>query len=532
MHAAAQAASKESARAQGPAKHPLGAHSPIDSMPERPTLQRNTCPCGGGCPRCQMRLLQAKLAINQPGDVYEQEADRVAEAVMLQCAPARAQVLPFSHPGAEQSTSASAPAGIPAPPMVHDVLRSPGQPLDQSTRDFFEPRFGSDLSGVRVHTSALAAESASAVGARAFTVGNDIVFGRGEFAPGTTDGSRLLAHELTHYVQQDATPPTLRRQAIHVPGSSAPLAGTYTGYSPWPPAPAPPPILKLEADIRSSAAYLALAPPSHTRTEQIITDLSKRPLPERYRLLVKLEALFAMPTKPKETIAAETMAATATAATAEQARLTNQVEAKNAGIEEQGTRDPKRTWVAIPGRFGDGTYYVDRRSATDIHIRAKIYLHPGATVEAKDLEKAKREVDKIKGMEDAIEKAASTKGYTVDIEFVATKEADAFDVGVDPGKWEVATNWSGGRPKGFAHELHHMFAFELDKYNYIEAQATNADMEIDQRLIWFSKELSKPANFNDPTSIMDDAEHPNDSDVCTVAGLPMKDCLDARAKNP
>ena len=188
--------------------------------------------------------------------------------------------------------------------------------------------------------------------------------------------------------------------------------------------------------------------------------------------------------------------------------------------------------MAVPGKFGGGTYYVDKTSSTDIHVRVKIYLHPGPTVEATKMEKAKQEVEKIKGMEDAIEKAASTKGYTVDIEFVATKEPDAFDVGVDPGKWEVATNWSGGKPKGYAHELHHLLAFELDKYNYIEAHATNASMGIDERLFWFSKELSKPANYNDPTSIMWAAEHPNDSDVCAVAGLPIKDCLDARTKTP
>jgi hypothetical protein len=75
-----------------------------------------------------------------------------------------------------------------------------------------------------------------------------------------------------------------------------------------------------------------------------------------------------------------------------------------------------------------------------------------------------------------------------------------------------------------------MFAFELDRYNYIDAHSTNASMQIDQRLIWFRKELGKPANFNDPTSIMDQAPHPNDRDVCAVAGLDMATCLAARQK--
>ncbi len=89
-----------------------------------------------------------------------------------------------------------------APPIVHEVLSSPGQPLDAETRSFMEPRFGYDFSHVRIHTDARAADSASAVNALAYTVGRDVVFGAGQYAPGETEGRRLLAHELTHVVQQ------------------------------------------------------------------------------------------------------------------------------------------------------------------------------------------------------------------------------------------------------------------------------------------------------------------------------------------
>ena len=89
-----------------------------------------------------------------------------------------------------------------APSIVHDVLASPGQPLDASTRTFMEPRFGHSFAGVRVHTDARAAESAAAVGALAYTVGSDVAFGAGRYAPGSEDGRRLLAHELAHVVQQ------------------------------------------------------------------------------------------------------------------------------------------------------------------------------------------------------------------------------------------------------------------------------------------------------------------------------------------
>ncbi len=88
------------------------------------------------------------------------------------------------------------------PSIVHEVLRSPGRPLDPSTRAYMEPRFQYNFGSVRVHDSAQAAESARAVNARAYTVGSDIVFGRNEHSPQTLSGRQLLAHELTHVTQQ------------------------------------------------------------------------------------------------------------------------------------------------------------------------------------------------------------------------------------------------------------------------------------------------------------------------------------------
>src|SRR5436190_1225640 len=84
------------------------------------------------------------------------------------------------------------------PPIVHDVLNSSGQPLDRATRSFMEPRFGHDFGHVRVHTNAKAADSAHAVHAHAYTVGNNVIFGANEFAPTTHHGRELLAHELAH----------------------------------------------------------------------------------------------------------------------------------------------------------------------------------------------------------------------------------------------------------------------------------------------------------------------------------------------
>jgi hypothetical protein len=85
---------------------------------------------------------------------------------------------------------------------VQDVSQSPGRPLDPGTRRYMEPRFGHDFSHVRVHTDASAAESARTIGAAAYTVGRDVVFGARRYSPGTRAGRQLLAHELAHVVQQ------------------------------------------------------------------------------------------------------------------------------------------------------------------------------------------------------------------------------------------------------------------------------------------------------------------------------------------
>lgn len=163
--------------------------------------------------------MQAKLAVSRPGDGYEQEADHISEQVMRMPEPKvqRAcacgggcsgcqtgqpsqehQRLQTKHVGSGDLGQAA------APPIVHEVLRSPGHPLDMATRAFMEPRFGQDFSRVRIHADLRASHAADAAQAQAFTFGGDIVFGSGKFAPSTPGGQKLLAHELTHVVQQGA----------------------------------------------------------------------------------------------------------------------------------------------------------------------------------------------------------------------------------------------------------------------------------------------------------------------------------------
>jgi len=98
--------------------------------------------------------------------------------------------------------------GVSVADIVNGGLRSPSQSLDAETRAFMEARFGYDFSAVRVHTNSEAAESSQAIDANAYTIGQDIVFGEGEYRPATSEGQRLLAHELTHIIQQSASTAT------------------------------------------------------------------------------------------------------------------------------------------------------------------------------------------------------------------------------------------------------------------------------------------------------------------------------------
>ena len=163
--------------------------------------------------------VQAKLAVGAADDACEREADQIAGRVMRMPAPgASPPVAPdgrFSNPSRITTASGAArDGGIEAPPIVHDVLNSPGQPLDASTRAFMEPRFGRSFAGVRVHTDSAAAHSADAIGARAFTFNSDIVFMSGAYEPRTDCGQRLLAHELAHVFQQGTAGGPVRRQAL------------------------------------------------------------------------------------------------------------------------------------------------------------------------------------------------------------------------------------------------------------------------------------------------------------------------------
>jgi hypothetical protein len=183
----------------------------------------------------------SSLRIREANDSFEREADRAASEVMAgsrvkrewslsgismgtplqrKCAcgggSSERECKECQEKGRLQRRSDTSATVSAVPSEVHQVLRSPGRPLDAATRSFFEPRFGYDFSRVRVHTEARAAQSADSVHAVAYTVGRDIVFGEGNYAPTSGRGQELLAHELSHVIQQEGGSPPVESPALRL----------------------------------------------------------------------------------------------------------------------------------------------------------------------------------------------------------------------------------------------------------------------------------------------------------------------------
>ena len=214
----------------------------IQSPPRRHPLRRLQRGAGN---QAAQRLVQAKLAVNPPGDPYEEEADRVADLVLGQRGAVRPQP-PAITPIAAAPVRRCACGGLIGPDgecetcrrkrlalqgkglddsphpaalaQVEDALaRGGGRPLDPPLRHQFEAQFDQDFSGVRIHTNGRAASTAQTLRARAYTAGQDIVFAPGEYAPETAVGQHLLAHELTHTIQQTQGAAAIQRQPVPSP---------------------------------------------------------------------------------------------------------------------------------------------------------------------------------------------------------------------------------------------------------------------------------------------------------------------------
>lgn len=205
----------------GNAAHGVSSHKPPGSPVSRILRFQQTAGNSAVQKMLKSDAIQASLRIGQPNDIYEKEADRVADEVMRMpepavqrgCSPGSA--CPLKDDDEKKTVVLRKPGGAPhgstsVPDSFVSSLGS-GQPLDMATRSFFEPRLGADFRDVRVHTGSRAEESAREISARAFTYGTDIVFGKNQFAPTSPEGRRLLAHELAHVIQQGGAEAGLHR---------------------------------------------------------------------------------------------------------------------------------------------------------------------------------------------------------------------------------------------------------------------------------------------------------------------------------
>ncbi|MDP9075940.1 MAG: DUF4157 domain-containing protein [Bacteroidota bacterium] len=194
-------------------------------------------------------VIQPKLTVNEPGDRYEQEADAVAEKVMRMTGPAINDNLFFppaattlhrkckaceeeeKHVHRKEGDSDEAHGGHELDSYVSS-LSSGGQAMSEGSRLFFEPRFGHDFSGVKIHTNSEAARSAQSINALAYTTGNNIVFNTGQYSPESASGKKLMAHELTHVVQQGSGS-TIKKLPLPViaGGAAAVLGGAYAYWA-------------------------------------------------------------------------------------------------------------------------------------------------------------------------------------------------------------------------------------------------------------------------------------------------------------
>lgn len=206
---------------------------------------RHKCACGGDasvltgeCGECRRQkglALPTKLKVNEPGNVYEREADRITDQVMngtpssrraVNNVPSRIQRFSSSSGRPGRRTGVAAPSG-----SVNQALVGPGRPLEPALRQDMERRFDYDFSRVRVHSDLAAEQSAREIHAQAYTVGHHLVFRAGKFAPETHEGRRLLAHELTHVVQQEhASSDVLQRKDEN----AAPLTVGANDILPYP----------------------------------------------------------------------------------------------------------------------------------------------------------------------------------------------------------------------------------------------------------------------------------------------------------
>jgi hypothetical protein len=257
------------------------------------------------------------------------------------------------------------------------------------------------------------------------------------------------------------------------------------------------------AKVKTHPEYKAMSPDDQKKIDESIAIARTRPNPNYYanKLLVLLDTKDAPPAATGAMNAASADASKAEAS----ARLATPAGKAEENKEELATADKTRKWTTLTGE--PATYQVDRENRNDVYVKMKVRLSG-----------TKPNVDRVKAMEDDIEKKGSTKGYTLDLEFVDASGPDVFEANVDPNKWVDAGNWSGASDH-LAHEAHHLLGLD-DRYDYIESHADNADMNMSERLHWFHVQMNKKPDPEGYKSIMAGGPKVLDDDACKVIQAP------------
>jgi hypothetical protein len=270
----------------------------------------------------------------------------------------------------------------------------------------------------------------------------------------------------------------------------------------------------LEQKIRGSTAYRSLSAGDRGVAEWILWRASLGDPQKRPYYSSKLQTLFDTPYVKTERPGASELAQYNNAAVdvaLERERARGDV---FKGQEEQLSANARLTTRV---GFNGTRYQVDGRDPRSIVVKLKVHLTGKPEF-----------VAKIRELEDSIEKAASTTGYTVDLEFVDKRGANVFDLKANPEKWPVADNWAAG-VETLAHELHHLLGLD-DRYDYIEAHANNKFLPVSERLYLFAIQMMKPPDPRGYASLMNDQFNGQllSEDVCAVVQDRSKACLDAR----
>jgi len=269
----------------------------------------------------------------------------------------------------------------------------------------------------------------------------------------------------------------------------------------------------LERSIRNHPAFRKLSPGDQQVANWIMWRASQGAPEKRLYYLDKLATPFATRYSPPSTNGAK-----------ELARWLNELIDADLARERargdvfKGQEELASAAARMTSRRGRGgvLYRVDARDPKNVVVKLKVRLRGAPEL-----------VAKIKALEDAIEKRASTRGYTLDLEFVSRRGPDVYDVEVDDRQWPTVANWAGPA-ECVAHELHHVLGL-ADRYDYIDSHAANPHMPVNARLYYFVVQMGRAPDPRGASSLM--GSHDGtllSEDVCAVAQGSQQECIDGR----